>query len=133
MKKYVLLLLAGVILSSCAKDIVISYDSETKKTGDVLIKPDKPLMRTNLSLNDKLMFENKAVKSIKLEGLPVGPHKIDLTSNCVIYKEKPDITYETVVRENKTQEKKMDTPAFSNGVYVAGAVIIITPVLLLSF
>ena len=133
MKKYVLLLLAGFILSSCAQDIVISYDSEAQKTGDIFIKPDKPLMRTNLSLNDKMMFENKAVKSIRLEGLPVGPHKIDLTSNCIIYKEKPDITYETVVKENKTQEEKLETPGFSTGVYVAGAVIILTPALLLAF
>ena len=90
-------------------------------------------MRTNLSLNDKMMFENKAVKSIRLEDLPVGPHKIDLTSNCVIYKEKPDITYETVVKENKTQEEKLKTPGFSTGVYVAGAIIILTPALLLAF
>jgi len=131
MRKYVLLLLAGFILSSCAKDIVISYNAQAQKTGNVVLTPDKPLYKTDMLLNDSLMFENKAVRSITLEGLPVGPHKINLKSDYTFYKDNMDVTYEPMVSETKKQNETVAVPAYSTSFYVIGALVLSSSLLLI--
>lgn len=131
MKKYVLFLLAGFILSSCAKDIVISYNTKAQKTGSVVLTPERPLYKTDMSLNDSLMFENKSVRSITLEGLPAGPHKINLKSDYTFYKDNMDATYEPVIRGGEATDEKVKTPGYSASFYVIGALVLSSSLLLI--
>jgi len=67
-----------VLLTSCAKDIVINYASPTPNSGHICIKPSEKV-KASCSLNDSLMVEGRKIKSITIKNVPSGINSIQFS------------------------------------------------------
>lgn len=132
MKKIFVFLVVAFLLSSCAKDIVINYQSQKETGNKVEIKPTKNLYNTYLTINDSLFVDNKTVKSIKIDNMPMGPHTIEMKSRYTYYKDNIDKTWEFVFSGNETIKKNVIRPSYSAEYYMMN-LLLLTPAFLITF
>ncbi|MDP2188329.1 MAG: hypothetical protein Q8J69_06565 [Sphingobacteriaceae bacterium] len=120
MKKALLLQLslALVLLSSCAKNIHVNYQSDSANTGKVVLKPAEPTNRTYVTFNDSLLVNKKYVKSVTIHNVPSGEHHVHYTSNNYAYKEKIDGKMTVNVDNNRVITKLIEVPPYSAGYWI---------------
>lgn len=126
MKKSQLLLLviAVFVLSSCSKNIYVSYNSEKESTGKVVLKPSKPTVRTFVTINDNLVVDKKRVKSVTITNIPDGEHQIHYASDNMWYKDKMDVQIPLKMSDGKSITKLVEVPPFSTGYWIYTSVMI---------
>lgn len=130
MRKTALLLLslATLMLSSCAKNIHVNYQNDSFNTGKVVLKPVEPTDRTFVTINDSLIVNRKYVKSVTIHNVPSGEHQVHYTSDNYMYKEKIDGKMTVNVDTNRVITKLIEVPPYSAGYWIA--LIICLPLLI---
>lgn len=120
MRKTALLLLslATLLLSSCAKNIHVNYQNDSANTGKVVLKPAEPTNRTYVTFNDSLLVNKKYVKSVTIHNVPSGEHEVHYTSNNYAYKEKIDGKMTVNVDNNRVITKLIEVPPYSAGYWI---------------
>lgn len=132
MKTALLLLsLATLLLSSCAKNIHVNYQNDSFNTGKVVLKPAEPTDRTFVTINDSLIVNRKYVKSVTIHNVPSGEHQVHYTSNNYMYKEKIDGKMTVNVDNNRVITKLIEVPPYSAGYWIA--LIMCLPILVFLF
>lgn len=129
MKKVLFTLLAAMLLSGCAKDIVVNYPGNGK--GSFTMQPTKNVYQAHVLVNDSLVVENKTVKSVTLKGLPDGDHRVVFRSNYSYYKgDFNKLIKATIGPEQYKQHKDIVVPGYNASYYIINAalfVLILTP------
>ena len=75
------LLIFTILFSSCATHVIVSYQTDNKDTGTVFITPSSATYNTSITLNNKLLINHKAIKTVTVNNVPEGIYKIDYTHN----------------------------------------------------
>jgi hypothetical protein len=114
MKKTALLLLSlgTLLLSSCAQNIHVNYQSDSYNTGKVVLKPAQPTDGTFVTINDSLIVDRKFVRSVTIHNVPIGEHQVHFTSDNTIYKEKIDGQIPVKVENGRVITKLIDVPPY---------------------
>ena len=79
-----------VLLSSCAKELMVNYQPDSYNTGKVIIKPTGGnLQGVVITANDNLLVEDgRAISKVTINNVPVGEYHLELNSDSWKYKEK---------------------------------------------
>ncbi len=128
MKKIRLLIIGATILffTSCSKHIYVNFQTESANTGKVIIRPSKPTQNTFVTINENLIVNKKNVKSVTINNVPNGDHKINYTSENGWYKEKLNGEITIKMENGKEITKLVQVPPYSNGywIYISGLAIL---------
>jgi PBP1b-binding outer membrane lipoprotein LpoB len=119
MKKLSSLFLVALMMSSCARNIVVNYSDDTNNTGTLTIQPSRPTGRTFLTVNDNVLVEKKAVRKITVQNLPEGKHRIHLICDSSRFKDKMDEQREVVITKGQVNTQLLETPPYSTGFWVS--------------
>lgn len=132
-KIHFLILISGLFtFCSCSKHIYINYQTETTNTGRILLKPSKPTERTFVTINDSLIVENKSIKSITINNVPLGNFNLHYTSDNSWYKDKLDVQIPIEMKSGKEITKLVEVPPYSTGYWIYFTGIAIIPPLITS-
>ena len=118
------LLLALLIFSSCAKDIVVNYGNPSPNSGNIVVRPTSSVY-SNLTFNDSLLVKYKYVKSITIKNVPEGVNTIHFSGESNNLKKELDLNKEVKVTAGKTNTQLVTVPPKSNGYWVSEAFTII--------
>ncbi len=121
--KLILSLILFFSLSSCALHYTYTYQPENENTGKVVIIPVKPTPATYVKLNDSLIINNKGIKTLTLENLPEGKHKVQFLSYSEAYKDKMKETLELDVKNGSNLTHLVSVPAVSSGYWIYAGLI----------
>lgn len=125
----------SLIFTSCAKDIIVSYQAVSDNTGTIFIKPTRPTSGTLVTLNDQLIVNGEDVKSVTVNNVPRGTHKLNYVANSANYKYSLNFQTECKVDPNKQTAVPVDSPPYSTLYYVteifstAGAIVVLALIL----
>ena len=116
MKSRVLLfyLLMVILCSSCAKHIEVLYSADRDNNNTLILKPSADVQGTNVTVNDRLVVENKFVKKVTVRGIPDGENTYHFTSNSGMYKEKINFTETLNFMDGEEKTKLLDIPPLSS-------------------
>lgn len=128
MKTKLFLLIAVVFLAtSCAKNLYVSYQPESANTSTVVIKPSKATEKSNLTINDNLIVNNKMVKSVTIQNVPKGDYTLNFTCESGWYKEKMNASVQVNSQgDGKTITKLVEVPPYSTGYWIFNSAIYLT-------
>ncbi len=118
MKKLLSLFLASLLLASCSKHLIINFSDSASNTGSLTIQPSRPISRTYLTVDDKLLVERKYVKKITVNQIPAGEHEFHLVCSNYAYKEKVDEKRVFQVEANAENTQLFETPPISTGYWI---------------
>jgi hypothetical protein len=104
---------------SCSQNVVMNYQTNSDNTGKLVLIPDSPLQRSTLTIDDNLVFTNKHIKSVTINNIPVGNRSINLIADGSMYKEKLKSSDTTLISNNKTTTKLIQTPPRSGGFWAS--------------
>lgn len=104
----------GIIFSSCAKHIEVLYSANKENNNTLILKPSANVQGTNVTVNDRLMVENKFVKKVTVKGIPDGENTYHFTSNSGMYKEKINFTETINLMDGEEKTKLLDIPPLSS-------------------
>ena len=123
---FVTLIFGLSIFTSCSEHIYISYQTESANTGKVVLKPSGSTSGTYLTINDKLIVDDKNVKSITVSNVPDGDYNFHYTSQNNWYKYKLDTKIPVKMEMGKEVTKLVEVPPYSTGYwfYVTGMAIL---------
>ena len=113
--KYLIFIFAILNLSSCSKDIYVMYQTNSARTGQIVIIPSEPTLSTTVTLNNNLIVRDKYVKSVRIGNVPEGYTTINYVSNNSRYKEKLDQEMTVNVIRGKETTKLIQVPPQSSG------------------
>ncbi len=130
MKKLIFILFC-TLLSSCAQDMYVKYQSEATNPGKIVIQPEKPTSKTYISINDQMVVEKKSVKSVTIDNIPTGNHNIHYYSKYIWYTKDLDTQFTVNITANKEHNQSIDVPPYNAGFWVLNGVAIILPTLVL--
>lgn len=118
-KIQILFLLGGLlILSSCAKDIYISYQADSVNTGKVVLKPNRSTFRTYVTINDSLIVNEENVKSVIVQNVPEGEYNIHYSADNSSYKDELDCRIPLKMENGKEVTKLVEVPPNSTGYWI---------------
>jgi hypothetical protein len=121
-------------LSSYArKDITLKYQGNSENTGTIVLKPVKKTIKTYVSVDGKLMVEKRKVKSVTIQNVPKGNHKVQYTSESSWYQSPLDSTYSIQVDTAQTTTKIVKVPPFSTGYYIYQSALFVGSVVMMVF
>jgi len=126
-------ILAAFLASSCAKNILVNYQSENFNTSKIVLKYSKISHKTKVMINDNLLVDGRQAKSVTIRNLPAGDYKIRCTSSSGMKKERLQVSMGVkLVGADKTVIKAINMP-IQNGWYWAGVTsVAIWPLLLIA-
>ena len=114
------LILAAFLASSCAKNILVNYQSETLNTSKIVLKYSKISHKTKVMINDNLIVEGMQAKSVTILNVPAGNYKISCSSSSGLKKEKLQVAMGVKLDGvDKTIVKDIHMP-LQNGWYWVG-------------
>jgi hypothetical protein len=119
------LVIGMLVFSSCAKKIIVTYQTESKNTGKIVLKPSKATPKTFVTINDNLIVEKKKVKSVTIVNVPHGDYNIHYTSDNSWYKDKLDTELEIKIKDDKEITKLVEVPPYSTGYWVYSSVVFV--------
>lgn len=130
MKKHskIFVFVIGVfVMSSCAKDLHVNYQSDNLNTGTLILKPVSSTEKTFVTINGNLIVENKNVKSVVIENIPKGEYDLHYTSESSWYKNKLDVKVQLQLEKDKTYTQLIEVPPYSTGYWIYVSVLGILP------
>ncbi len=113
-----LLFMLPLLFASCAKSIVVNYSDDTSSKGSVVMLPSKPLFGSSLTVNGKLLVEQKAVRRITVKNLPDGNFNYHLTCDNSRFQEKADVDRSFEIKSGAEKTILIETPPYSGGYWV---------------
>lgn len=125
MKRILLLAIIPLLLSSCAKNIYVAYQTDNANTGKIILKPAKPTKKSFVTINDNLIVDKKQIKSVVITNVPNGDYKIHYSSDNQWYKDKLDSEIDVKMSNSKEITKLIDVPPYSNGYWIYNALIVL--------
>ncbi len=116
-----------LLFASCAKKVVIPFQSETLNTGSIKLKPSTSIKSASVTMDGSLIWDKKKrVKSVTITNVPQGSHDVNVVSASWYYKEALNHkeTVELKSGENKTM--LISVPPYSTGYYfyMTGVIIV---------
>ena len=118
-----ILLITLLICSSCGRQLVIPYTSDSNVDAQIFLKPIKPTNRTFITINDSLIVNKKFVKSVTIDHLPPGVYNINYASDVNTMVAKIDTTMTIVVEDHMEISKIIDVPPYNSWYYISNVVI----------
>ena len=119
----IILLITLFICSSCARELVIPYTSDSNADAQIVLNPIKPTEKTFITINDSLIVNKKFIKSVIIDHLPPGVYTINYASEVKTKVAKIDTTM-TIVIEGQTHTTKIiDVPANNSWYYISNILI----------
>lgn len=118
-----ILLIILLMCSSCARQVVIPYTSDSDASAQIFLKPIKPTNRTYVTLNDSLIVNKKFIKSITIDNVPSGTYTINYASDVNTMVAKLDTTITIVVEDHKEISKIIDVPSYNKWYYISNILI----------
>ena len=118
-----ILLIILWICSSCGRQLVIPYTSDSTLDAQIILKPIKPTNRTLISINDSLIVNKKFIKSITIDHLPSGIYTINYASDVNTMVTKLDTTMTIVVVDQKQTSIIIDVPPYNAWHYILNILI----------
>ena len=112
-----------LICSSCARQLIIPYTSDSNANAQIFLKPIKPTSRTLITINDSLIVNKKFIKSVTIDHLPSGIYTINYASDVNTTVAKIDTTMTIVVEDHKNISKIIDVPPYNSWYYIANVLI----------
>jgi len=106
--KFIYFLILTAFLSiSCAKNILVNYQSESLNTSKIVLKYNKTSHKTKVMVNEALIVDGRQVKSVTIRNVPAGEYKIRCTSSSGLKKQRLQVSMgvkldgmdETVVKD----------------------------------
>ena len=116
------LLCAALLVSSCARHIIVNFQESADSTGSIVITPTAPIQGSVLTIDDKLLVDKKFIKKITVKNVPIGAHDIHFSADSWSYKEKISEKATITVKPNQENAKIITRPPFSSGYYVVYAI-----------
>lgn len=115
--KYLISILTIFYLSSCScyKDVYVMYQTNSVRTGQIVIIPSEPTLSTTVTLNDNLIVRDKCIKSVRIGNVPEGYVKINYVSGYTQYREKLDQEMTVNVIRGRETTKLIQVPPQSSG------------------
>ncbi len=113
-----LLLVLPVLISSCAKSIVVNFSDDANATGKVNFQPSTSLGQASLVVNGKLLVDKQDVKKITVQNLPDGLYNYHLTCDNWRYAQKADAESNFHVQGEGEKTILIETPPYSNGYWM---------------
>ncbi|MBS1689083.1 MAG: hypothetical protein JSS96_10190 [Bacteroidetes bacterium] len=116
MKKlnFLLLLFIPVIfISSCAKDIYMSYPATGEASGTIVLRPTKTTENTYVSIDSNLIVTNERVRSVTIHNIPDGVHYVQYTASNAWYQKGTNKRIPINI-ENGERVKKRVKVAYNN-------------------
>lgn len=114
MKISTTLLVLSVLLSSCAKSIVVNYSNQPENNSTYIFQPSKPIGGTYLTINGQTLVENKNVKKITVNKLPEGPMEYHIISESSMYKTPFDFKAKKTLKNGQSETELLTVPPYSN-------------------
>jgi len=91
--KFIYFLILTAFLSvSCAKNILVNYQSESSNTSKIVLKYNKTSHKTKVMINDALFVDGRQVKSVTIRNVPAGEYKIRCTSSSGLKKQRLQVS-----------------------------------------
>lgn len=118
-----ILLIILLICSSCGRQLVIPYISESNGSTQIFLKPIKPTSKTFITINDSLIVNKKFIKSVTIDHLPSGIYTINYASDVNTMVAKIDTTMTIVVEDHKETSISIDVPSYSSWHYISNVLI----------
>ena len=119
MKKHIIILFVGLLFSSCSQRLYVDYQQDSTNTGKVILKPSKPTAGTSVTINDRLIVDNKSVKSVTINNIPIGKYSIAyMTPESMLYKEKLDAQISVEMDSSREITKFVEVPPYSTGFWL---------------
>ena len=115
MKHLLIAIIALVCLSSCAKDITVSAGTGT---ATLTMKPTRATPRTYVTVNDELLVDKKAVKSVTVTGLTEGENKIVYKAESLSYKDPLELEKVITFEKDAKKTEIVTVPPTSNGYWI---------------
>ena len=112
-----------MICSSCARQLVIPYKSDSNANAQIFLKPIKPTSRTFITINDSLIVNKKFIKSVTIDHLPYGTYTINYASDVNTLVTKIDTTMTIVVEDQKNISKIIDVPPYNCWYYISNIMV----------
>ncbi len=109
--------IGSLLISSCAKNIVLNYTDPSPLSGKIVIRPTSPVY-ANFVINDSLFVKYKYVKSITINNVPRGNNSIHFSGDSYNLKEALDYKAEIEVLTGTTKTELITTPPQSNGYWL---------------
>jgi len=125
-KRFVIYLSCILLLSSCAKNIVLPYQANGNGTGTVKIKPSTSIKAASVTMDGNMIWEKKKrIKSITITNVPKGVHNVNVVSESWYYKEALNYKESVSVNANDNKALLVSVPPYSTGYYLYWTAIII--------
>lgn len=121
--KYIILLISLILCSSCARQLVIPYTSDSNADAQIVLNPIKPTEKTFITINDSLIVNKKFIKSVTIDHLPYGIYTINYASDVKTKVAKIDTTMTIVVEGQKNITKIIDVPPNNSWYYISNLLI----------
>ena len=118
MKRLFSLFLASLLLASCSQHLIVNFSDRTTDTGSLVIQPSRRIYAF-LDVDGKLLVEDKNVKKITVNQIPVGQHVFHLICDNSQFQEKVDETKDFTVQPGSTSTHLLEVPPFSNGYWIS--------------
>ena len=113
-----LIFVLPVLISSCAKSIVVNFSDDANAKGKVNFQPSRSLGQASLVVNGKLLVDKQDIKKITVQNLPDGLYNYHLTCDNWRYAQKADTESNFQVQGESEKTILIETPPFSNGFWV---------------
>lgn len=127
------LLCASLLVTSCARHIIVNFQESADSTGSIVITPTAPIQGSVLTIDDKLLVDKKFIKKITVKNVPIGAHDVHFSADSWSYKEKINEKSVVTVKANQENAKIISRPPFSNGYYVTYVVSSLVTLLILLY
>jgi hypothetical protein len=125
MKILIFTSLLALLLSACAKNLVVSYQPESNNSGRVVLKPSKPTIKTYVSINDKLIIDKKRVKSKPINNVPIGNNIVHYTSDFWGCENELDTEFYLDMEPDGLITQSVVVPPYKPEVYVVSAFVLL--------
>ena len=115
-----LFLLLPLVFGSCVKPLylTINYSDDENAKGKINILPSRSLMGASLTMNGKLLVEQKYIKKITVQNLPDGVYDYHLTCENFKLEEKVDEQNQCLVKDGNEQYFLVESPPYSQGYWI---------------
>lgn len=122
MKHLLIVIIALLVLSSCAKDITVSAGNGT---GTLTMKPLRPTPKTYVTVNDKLLVDGEErVKSVTITGIAEGDSKIVYKAESSYYETPLDLEKTMTFEEGEQKTEIVTVPPVSKGYWIYNGLVI---------
>lgn len=131
--RILILLFITFFSSSCTKNLLVNYQADPGNTTNLVLRFNKGLHHTQLSVNDKLLVNGKLAKSVTLKNLPAGDYTIKCSAYSGWQKDNVCTTLKAEINgDEKTVVKNIDLPVKNGWYWVGLTSLVVWPIVLVA-